>query len=160
MIDVNAMQVREELLSRGDELVSFRQLVERFDDVDADFDGVAWNLEQIYSNFNVLIGEKPCNDCVSREAVCKALPAFRFRDITAFRNAKAAIEGLPAANPKRVIGYWIEHLCEAGKSLEHSMFECSVCHEWAHDNGKYCTHCGIEMSETVGERKEGIGDAE
>lgn len=58
--------IRQELLDRGDEVVSFRQLVERFDEVEEEFKGVPWNLMQIYSNFNVLIGEKTphkCRDC-------------------------------------------------------------------------------------------------
>ena len=50
--------VRQELLDRGDELVSFRQLVERFDEVEEAYKGVPWNLMQIYSNFNILIGKR------------------------------------------------------------------------------------------------------
>lgn len=51
--------VRQELLERGDEMVSFQQLVERFDSVEEEFGNTPWNLKQIYSNFNILIGEKP-----------------------------------------------------------------------------------------------------
>ena len=72
--------VRKELLERGDEMVSFRQLVERFDEIEKVFGNTPWNLEQIYSNFNILIGKEPsCDnkdviktleqDCVSRKAV-------------------------------------------------------------------------------------------
>jgi adenine specific DNA methylase Mod len=61
--------VRQELLDRGDEMVSFRQLVERFDKIEEVYKGVPWNLEQIYSNFNVLIGKEPCDDAISRQAV-------------------------------------------------------------------------------------------
>ena len=50
--------VRQELLERGDEMVSFRQLVERFDEVEEEYKGVPWNLKQIYNNFNILIGER------------------------------------------------------------------------------------------------------
>ena len=63
--------VRQELLERGDEMVSFRQLVERFEEVEEYFKGIPWNLRQIYNNFNILIGEKPCSDCISREALLK-----------------------------------------------------------------------------------------
>lgn len=48
--------VRQELLSRPDQYITFRDLVERFDDVDAEFNHSSWNLLQIYSNFNILIG--------------------------------------------------------------------------------------------------------
>lgn len=51
--------LRRELLERGDEMISFQQLVERFDSVEKEFGNTPWNLKQIYSNFNILIGEKP-----------------------------------------------------------------------------------------------------
>lgn len=51
--------LRRELLERGDEMISFQQLVERFDSVEKEFGNTPWNLKQIYSNFNILTGEKP-----------------------------------------------------------------------------------------------------
>lgn len=48
--------VRRELLSRPDQYITFRDLVERFDEVDEEFDHSPWNLLQIYNNFNILIG--------------------------------------------------------------------------------------------------------
>ena len=54
--------VRDELLERGEESVTFRQLVERFDEVDEEFGGKPWTSHQTYNNFNILIGEKPCGD--------------------------------------------------------------------------------------------------
>ena len=51
--------LRRELLERGDEMISFQQLVERFDSVEEVYPDQPWNLVQIYSNFNILIGEKP-----------------------------------------------------------------------------------------------------
>ncbi len=48
--------VRQELLNRPDQYITFRDLVERFDDVDEYFNHTPWNLLQIYSNFNILIG--------------------------------------------------------------------------------------------------------
>lgn len=50
--------IRTELLERGDEMVSIRDLVERFEEVDAYFDESPWNLGQIFSNFNVFASEK------------------------------------------------------------------------------------------------------
>lgn len=49
-------KVRWELLNRPDQYITFRDLVKRFDDVDAEFNHLPWNLLQIYSNFNVLTG--------------------------------------------------------------------------------------------------------
>lgn len=51
-------KVRAELLEREDQYITFRDLVERFDDVENEYLGKAWNLLQIYNNFNILIGEK------------------------------------------------------------------------------------------------------
>lgn len=48
--------VRQKLLSRPDQYITFRDLVERFDDVDEYFNHSSWNLLQIYNNFNILIG--------------------------------------------------------------------------------------------------------
>lgn len=50
--------LRRELLERGDEMISFQQLVERFDAVEEEYPDQSWNLKQIYNNFNILIGEK------------------------------------------------------------------------------------------------------
>ena len=48
--------VRQELLNRSDQYITFKDLVERFDGVDAEFNHSSWNLLQIYSNFSILIG--------------------------------------------------------------------------------------------------------
>ncbi len=48
--------VREELLKRND-YISFKDLVKRFDKIDEEYNHSNWNLLQIYSNFNILIGE-------------------------------------------------------------------------------------------------------
>lgn len=50
--------LRRELLEHGDEMISFQQLVERFDSVEEEYPDQPWNLVQIYNNFNMLIGEK------------------------------------------------------------------------------------------------------
>lgn len=50
--------VRHELLNRPDQYITFRDLVERFDEIDAEFNYSPWNLLQIYNNFNILIGKE------------------------------------------------------------------------------------------------------
>lgn len=50
--------IRQELLNRPDQYITFKDLVERFDEIDAEFNHPLWNLLQIYSNFNILIGEE------------------------------------------------------------------------------------------------------
>ncbi len=55
-------KVRAELLEREDQYITFRDLVERFDEVEEEYLGEPWNLLQIYSNFNILIGEEKINN--------------------------------------------------------------------------------------------------
>lgn len=51
-------KVRAELLEREDQYITFKDLVERFDEVEEEYLGKAWNLLQIYSNFNILKGKE------------------------------------------------------------------------------------------------------
>ena len=51
-------KVRTELLEREDQYITFRDLVERFDEIEKEYPIKQWNLLQIYSNLNILIGEK------------------------------------------------------------------------------------------------------
>lgn len=59
--------VRQELLNRPDQYITFKDLVERFDDIDAYFNHSPWNLLQIYSNFDVLIGEESASKELTKE---------------------------------------------------------------------------------------------
>ena len=56
----NVETVREELLEHGDEMISFRHLVERFDYVDRCCGWDLWDLTQIYNNFAVERMENGC----------------------------------------------------------------------------------------------------
>ena len=85
--------LRRELLERGDEMVSFRQLVERFDEIEKEFGNTPWNLKQIYSNFNILVGEKPrigkwiyidANNLPNRN--CQVMDIYRFKCSKCGRN--------------------------------------------------------------------------
>jgi len=64
---------RDELLERGDETVTIRQIVDRFDAVEEEYSGIPWTLTQIYTQIDMLVSEKPCGDCISREAVENAI---------------------------------------------------------------------------------------
>ena len=50
--------IRQDLLSRPDQYITFKDLVERFDEVDEEFNHSPWDLLQIYNNFDILIGTK------------------------------------------------------------------------------------------------------
>lgn len=56
--EIDLATVREELLTREDQYITFKDLVERFDKVDKEYNHSPWNLLQIYSNFNILIGKE------------------------------------------------------------------------------------------------------
>ena len=51
--------LKEQILKEGNTLVSKRDLVERFCEIDKEYNGESWNLLQILANINVLIGEEP-----------------------------------------------------------------------------------------------------
>jgi hypothetical protein len=61
--------VRQELLNRPDQYITFKDLVERFDKADAQFNHSPWNLLQIYSNFNILMGTKEMTNGDSLKAM-------------------------------------------------------------------------------------------
>ena len=50
--------LKERILKDGDTLVSKRDLLERFCEVDKEYDGSPWNLLQILTNIHILIGEE------------------------------------------------------------------------------------------------------
>ena len=50
---------RDELLERGDETVTLRQIVERFEAVEKEYSGIPWTLKQIYQQIGMLVSEKP-----------------------------------------------------------------------------------------------------
>ena len=59
--------LKERILKDGDTLVSKRDLLERFCEMDKEYNGHPWNLLQILTNIHILIGEEPCADAERRE---------------------------------------------------------------------------------------------
>lgn len=59
-------EVKEQILKESNTLVSKRDLFERFCEIDKEYKGHPWNLLQILANINILIGEEPCEDAISR----------------------------------------------------------------------------------------------
>jgi hypothetical protein len=55
--DLNEM--KEQILKEGNTLLTKRDLLERFCEIDKEYKGRPWNLLQILANINILIGEKP-----------------------------------------------------------------------------------------------------
>lgn len=99
--------LKEQILREGNTSVTKRDLLERFCELDKEYDGSPWNLSQILTNINILIGQESCEDCVSRQAV---LDIVRFEDKwlsdtksdnadtrIAFTGIKSKVAGLPPA---------------------------------------------------------------
>ena len=66
-------ELKKQILEEGNVLVSKQDLLERFIKIDHDYSHRPWNLLQILANINILIGEEPCSDAISREAAIKAI---------------------------------------------------------------------------------------
>ena len=70
-IDLN--NLKEQILKEGNTLVAKKDLVERFCEVDREYNGSPWNLLQILANINILIGEEPCEKAVSIQDCINAI---------------------------------------------------------------------------------------
>ena len=66
-------ELKEQILKEGNTLVSKRDLVERFCEIDKEYNGESWNLLQILANINVLIGEESCEKAVSVQDCINAI---------------------------------------------------------------------------------------
>ena len=157
--------IRHELLERKDELVSFGQLIERFDDVDAEYGGSPWTLEQIYANFNILIGiesvespsyngvkteQEPCDDAVSRQAVIDTIDRWvkNTHVLIAFPANEVmplfeSVHKLPSVTPQPKMGRWSHD----GSHWENRWI-CSECgYKLIDMQTNYCPNCGAKMQE-------------
>lgn len=69
--------LKEQILKEGNVLVTKRALLERFCEIDKEYNGEPWNLLQILSNINILIGEEHSENAISRKKIEK-LKRWRF----------------------------------------------------------------------------------
>lgn len=123
-------------------------------------------LAEWLKDYNRLLGQEPCEDCISREAaICLAdelkddLPDDdRLSDMVMSHNEgileyQTKLSLLPSAALAKKVGNWIAqdiHNC-------HTDFRCSACgyiHSFMHLYGKpeadytYCPNCGAKMERT------------
>lgn len=141
--DAELVSIRQELLERGNEVVSFRHLVERFEGVEKEYKGVPWNLKQIYNNFNILIGEEPCDDCISRKDTLAEFKRVYFDNGTVIRCAESVLRGMPLVTPQQKTGRWNRVTDNAG----YWVWECDKCGWQQRFHTNYCPDCGAKMQE-------------
>ena len=151
---------RDELLERGDETVTIRQIVERFESVEQEYSGMPWTLKQIYTQIDMLVSEKTCGDCISREAVLKAIDAkaWEFCDylISNGRNdeqkpvshfadnlRECVVEDLPSVSAQQKMGRWEWNQYDANPKIGN--FHCSLCHSIGRPYYDYCPGCGAKI---------------
>jgi hypothetical protein len=152
--DIN--DLKEQILKDGDTLVSKRDLLERFCEMDKEYNSEPWNLLQILSNINILIGEEPCEDAVSRISLLNKLDDCYKEKIKVapdnmaegFMQVEKLIMQEPSVTPTRKKGKWI-----FSKTIfdKHGFtVECWSCHKkwktydeirWKKEN-KFCPNCG------------------
>lgn len=129
---------RDELLERGDETVTLRQLVERFEAVEKEYRGMPWSLKQIYTQIDMLVSEKPCGDAISRQAVLDLI-FIPMPELT------RKINELPTVTPQPKMGHWEWNQYDANPKIGN--FHCSLCHMIGRAYYDYCPTCGAKMSE-------------
>jgi hypothetical protein len=93
--DLNEM--KEQILKESNTLLTKRDLLERFCEIDKEYKGRPWNLLQILANINILIGEEPCEDCISRQAVLAIAGDSCYKDTREFCDE---IKELPPVQPE------------------------------------------------------------
>lgn len=145
-------EMKEQILKEGNTLLTKRDLLERFCEIDKEYEGHPWNLLQILANINILIGEEPCynldewcHDCSEYDQSKHYCPRFN----RIIRNTVKEIK-------KSKTGHWIE--IGQYSDGKHKI-ECSECKNYIVDRGhansfnvknkyKYCPNCGSCMVES------------
>ena len=143
--------LKEQILKDGNTSVSKRDLLERFCEIDKEYNGRPWNLLQILANINILIGQEFCEGAVSRKKLEK-LKRWRLPYDTNTTIPKSDlfikltdIRDLPSVTPTHKKGKWIE--------VDTNMYTCSNCSHCftlvPEDNQiqefKCCPNCKTEM---------------
>lgn len=111
---------RDELLERGDETVTIRQIVD------------------------MIVSEKPCGDCINRKETLKALmDEWTEYDSELIDSLIEKIKKLPPVTPAPKMGHWIKCIDDIGSSY----YLCSACRCGEDYNFDFCPNCGSKNSE-------------
>ncbi len=93
-------ELKEQILKEGNTLLTKKDLLERFCEIDKEYKGRHWNLLQILANINILIGVEPCEDCISRAQALSDYAdwyGYGYRDNAFYKHLK----DMPPATPKQ-----------------------------------------------------------
>ena len=145
--DLNGL--KEQIFKEGNTLISKQDLIERFVEIDNEYKNSHWNLLQILTNIDILIGKEPCEDAVSRKAVIDTLDRMdkvldEDRTVETYKGLlKECYKVLTPVNPQK-IGHWI---IEKWNNKEH--YSCSSCQHVVDYEPcyHYCPYCGSKMIE-------------
>ena len=103
-------ELKEQILKDGSTLISKKDLLERFCEMDEEYNGHPWNLLQILANINILIGEEPCEKAVSVQDCINAIENTDCElSPQAWKEITASIMSLPPVTPTRKKGKWIKN---------------------------------------------------
>jgi hypothetical protein len=158
-------ELKEQILEDGNTLVSKKDLLERFCEVDKEYNSEPWNLLQILANINILVGEEPSKDAINRQAInelfnseikmyekrIESRKGSNYHDeterIREFRSRIAnaeywndKIKSLPPAMPTRKKGKWIK-IGDRGFGVSDTVIcKCSECEYKTEFRGKFDGH--------------------
>lgn len=94
-------------------------------------------------DYKRLLDQKPCEDCISRQAVKEEMIKYGFHapDMT----VTEFVEDLPPVTSQPKTGHWIVLKDEYGDIHE---CICSNCNDDGNHKWKYCQNCGAKMIES------------
>ena len=94
---------------------------------------------------SVKIELKPCDDCISRQAVLDAISNEKYHYWALFEYVKQ----LPPVNPTEKVGQWEWNQYDSNPKIGN--FHCSQCHGIGKAYYDYCPYCGSRMTQEVEE---------
>lgn len=139
-------ELKDQIFKEGNTLISKQDLLERFVEIDNEYKNSHWNLLQILTNIDILIGKEPCKDAVSRQAVKEQMIYYGFLapDMTVTEFVE---DCLPPVNPQK-IGHWIADVDKWGDIVTTvNGYRCNKCNTFNADKDNYCPNCGAKMVE-------------
>ena len=140
-------KLKAQILEEGDTVVSKQDLFDRFVEVDNEYKNSHWNLLQILTNINILIGQEPCEGAISREDVIEDVVKCTDMNEDTMEVLEEKINKLPPVTFTRKKGKWIVE--DSGNyNGKWSTCYCSNCKDYYTRNWRemnYCPNCGAKM---------------